>query len=134
MVSTLLLTPSLLFTTLHPSTLHSTSLPFHLSYGHLNFLRSISPHITTLHLTSLHCTFRLFLPHFYSFHFTLFIIAFLTVGMAELSGLHLWAKMPHCVRLVCSNFQGKVIKSSLTPVLVIWRQELYADSWCMCHQ
>jgi hypothetical protein len=41
--------------------------------------RSISPHITTLHPTSHFFTFRRFLPHFYSFRFTLFIIDFLTL-------------------------------------------------------
>jgi len=59
--------------------LHFTKLSFGLT--HLNFLplRSASPHITTLQLTSLQCTFRQFSPHFYSFHFTQFIIAFLSL-------------------------------------------------------
>jgi hypothetical protein len=75
------------FTTLHPTTLLSTCR--HFTSSHLNFTL---PHFTTLsfgltpfkfptvqfHLASLHCTFIWLLPHFYSFHFTPFIIAYLT--------------------------------------------------------
>ena len=97
MVDTLLLIPSLHFSTLHPNTLHSTSLHLltlhFLSFKlHPNtihcpliwlkpieiFYRSISPHITTLRLTPLHCIFRWFSPNLHSFHFIPFIIAFLT--------------------------------------------------------
>jgi len=92
-------------TTLHPHTLHSTSLhlstlhflPFKLHPNTLHYpliwlnriqipYRSISPHITKLHLTLLHCTFRWFSPLFYSFHFTPFIIAILTLFL-KLLGL-----------------------------------------------
>jgi hypothetical protein len=66
---------------LHPTTLHYTSLPSHWTWTHLNFLplRFTSLHITTLHLTSLLCNFRRFSTHFYFFHFTPFIFAFLTL-------------------------------------------------------
>jgi len=88
MVDTQLLRPSLHFTQLHFTPLHYTCR--HCTSSHLNFTHL---HITTLsfdltpcrfptapfHFTSLHCTFRLFSPHFYSFHFTPFIIAFLTL-------------------------------------------------------
>jgi len=75
-------------TSLHQSALHSLSFKLHPATLHYPFIWlnsteisycPISPHITTLHLTSLHCTFRLFSPPFYSFHFTPFIIAFLTL-------------------------------------------------------
>jgi hypothetical protein len=114
MLDTLLLGPSVQFTTLHPTTHHpitlllttlvDTSNSSHLNFTQLHFTslhfatlqfpsfklhpttlnpisisyRHISPHITTLHLTSLHCTIRRFSPHFYSFIFTPFIIAFIT--------------------------------------------------------
>jgi len=79
------------FTTLHPTTLNSTSL--HLLTLHFLSFKLHPLHFTTLlfgltpvkfptapfHLTSLHCTFRWFSPHFYSFHFTPFIIAYLTL-------------------------------------------------------
>ena len=85
---------SLHYTSLHLSTLHFLSFKLHpttLRYPliWLNPIsisyRSISPHITTLHLTSLHCTFRRFSPHFYSFHFTPFIIATLTLFLKILA-------------------------------------------------
>jgi len=95
MLDTIFLRLSLHFTTFHPTTLHYTCRHFtssHSNFTQLHFTnlssgltpfkisyRSISPLITTLHLISLHCTFRWFLPHFYSFHFTPFIIAFLTL-------------------------------------------------------
>jgi len=85
-------------TTLHQTIIHSTSLhfstlhflPFRLHPVTLHYplnclkpiqisYRSISPHITTVHLTSPHCTVAWFSPHFSSFHFTPFIIAFLTL-------------------------------------------------------
>ena len=66
---------------LRPTTLHYTSLYFTtLSFGLTPFnFPTASFHLTSLHFTSLHCTFRWFLPHVYSFCFTLFIIAFLTL-------------------------------------------------------
>ena len=84
------------FTTLHQTTLHSTSLHLStLSSSLLNFTQlhfttisfGLTPfkfptapfHHTSLHFTSLHCTFRRFSPHFYSFHFTPFVMAFLTL-------------------------------------------------------
>jgi len=82
MIDTLLLRPSLNFTTLHPTILHYPLIwlkSISISY------RSISPHITTLHLTSLRCTFRRFSPRFYSFHFTPFINAFLNLFLKILS-------------------------------------------------
>ena len=80
MTDTLFLRPSLHFTTLHYPLIWLN--PISISY------RSISLHITTLHLTSLHCTFRLFSPHFCSFHFTPFITVFLTLFL-KLIGLQL---------------------------------------------
>ena len=84
---------TMIFTPLHPTTLHYTC--WHFTSSHLNFtqlycttlsfglipfkLPTAPFHITTLHLTSLHCLFRWFSPHFYSSHFILFIIAFLTL-------------------------------------------------------
>jgi hypothetical protein len=92
------------FTSLHLSVLHFTTLvstPLHLSALHF-FPFKLHPatlssvltpfkfptapfHLTSLHFTSLHCTFRRFSPHFYSFHFTPSVIAFLTVFLTILS-------------------------------------------------
>ena len=102
MVDTLLLRPSLHFTTLHSISLYLSTFhfllfkldPSTLHYPHiwLNPIqipyRSISSHITKLHLTSLHCTFRRFSPHFYSFHFTPFLIAFLNLFLKILGLPH----------------------------------------------
>jgi len=67
---------------LTPSHLNFTQLHFTiLSFGLTSFKFPTAPvHLTSLHyyLTSINCTFRRFSPHFYSFHFTPFIIAFLT--------------------------------------------------------
>jgi hypothetical protein len=74
-IYTLFLRSSLNFTTLHPSTLHFTTL----SFGLIPLKFPTTPfHLTSLHFISLHCTSRQFWPLFCSFHFTLFIIAFLT--------------------------------------------------------
>jgi hypothetical protein len=81
------------FTTLHLTSLHFTShhytLPhittLYLTLLHFTSLHYTSPHITTLHLTSLHSTFTPFSPHFYSFHFTPSLIAFLTLFLKILS-------------------------------------------------
>jgi hypothetical protein len=118
MWDTPLLRHSLHFTTLHPNALNSTSLhlstlhflsfklhPTTLHYPliwlklHLNF---IPLHFTSHHFISLHCTFRWFSPHFSSFHFTPFIIAFLTLFLKILglqgnvpnasAGSWLWCK------------------------------------------
>jgi len=71
-------------TSLHFTSLHLTS-PYltspHLTSPHLTSPHLTSPHLTSPHLTSLHCTFRRFSPHFYSVHFTPFIIAFLSVPL-----------------------------------------------------
>ena len=94
MLDTLLLRPSLHFTELHLIPLQYTCR--HFTSSHLHFTQL---HFTTLsfslntfkfpaapfHLTSLHCTFRLFSPHFSSFHFTPFIIAFLTLFLKILT-------------------------------------------------
>ena len=72
MIYTLLLRPSLHFTS-----------------SHSNFTQR---QFTTLHHTSLHCTFRRFSPHFYSFHFTPFIISFLTLFLKILG---LQGKVPN---------------------------------------
>jgi len=58
--------------------LHFTTL----SFGLTSFkFPTAQFHLTSLHyyLTSIHFTFRRFSPHFYSFHFTPFIIAFITL-------------------------------------------------------
>jgi len=78
-IDTLLLRPSLQFTTLHYPLIWPN--PIQISY------RTISRHTTTLHPTSLRCTFRWFSPYFYSFHFTPFIIAFLTFFLKVLDSL-----------------------------------------------
>ena len=99
------------FTPLQPTTLHSTSL--HLSTLHFFLFKlhpttlhcpfnwfnpiyisycSLLPLIITVHLTSLCCNFRWFSPHFYSFHFTWFIIAFLTLFLKSLG---LQGKIPN---------------------------------------
>jgi len=85
MLDTLLLRLSLHFTCqhftsshvkLHPTSLHFTTL----SSGLTPFkFPTASFHLKSLHFTSFHCTLRQFLPHFYSFHFTPFIIAFITL-------------------------------------------------------
>jgi len=86
----------------HPVTKACTLLHYtcqHFSSSHLNFTQlhfttlsfGLTPfkfpnapfHLTSLHFTSLH--FRRFSPLFYSFHFTLFIIAFLTLFLNILS-------------------------------------------------
>jgi hypothetical protein len=91
---------------LHPLTKNFTTLHYnfqHLTSSRLNFTQL---HFTTLsfgltpfqfptaplHLTSFHCTFRLFSPHFYSFHFTPFIIAFVTLFLKTLD---LQRKLPN---------------------------------------
>jgi len=85
MIDTLLLRPSLHCTFQHCTSSHLNFTQLHfttLSFGltHLNFLplHFTSHHNTSLHFASLHCTFRRFLPHFYSFLFIL-CIAFLTL-------------------------------------------------------
>ena len=94
------------FIPLHCTFQHCTS--SHLNFTHLHFTilhcpviwlnpiwisyHSISPHLTSLNLTSLHCTFRQFLPQCYSFHFILFIIAFLTLFLKILG---LQGKVPN---------------------------------------
>jgi len=101
MVGTLLLRPSLHFTPLHYTCQHFTS--SHLNFTQLHFITlsfGLTPfkfptapfhltslHFTSLHFTSLHCALRLFSPHFYFFHFTSFIIAFLTLFL-NILGLH----------------------------------------------
>jgi len=85
MTDTLLLWPSLHFTPLFNTSLlpllnftqiHLTTL----SFGLTPFKFPTTPfHITSLNFTSHYCTLRWFLPHFYSFHFTWFINAFLTL-------------------------------------------------------
>ena len=61
------------------------TVPFHLTSLH-------SHHFTSPHFTSLLCTFRRFSPRLYSFDFTLFIIAFLTVFLKILG---LQGKVPN---------------------------------------
>jgi len=84
MLDTLLLRLS--YTSLHYTCQHFTS--SHLNFTQLHFttlsfglphLNLWPLHFTSQHYTSLHCTFRWFLPHFSSFCFTPFIIAFLTL-------------------------------------------------------
>ena len=90
MIDTLLLRPSLYFTTLHYTCRHFTS--SHLNFTQLHFTTlsfGLTPfkfptapfQLTSLDFTSLHCTFRRFSPHFYSRRFTLFIIAFLILPL-----------------------------------------------------
>ena len=90
MIDTLLLRPSLHFTPLNPTILHSayqhfgsshllvnfTQIHFTtLSYGLTPFIFPTAPfHLTSLQFTSLHCTFRQFSPH-----------ACLKAGVARLS-------------------------------------------------
>jgi hypothetical protein len=59
--------------------LHFTNLSFGLNPFNILPLHFTSHHYTSPHFTSLHCNFRWFSPNFYSFHFTPFIIAFLTL-------------------------------------------------------
>jgi len=109
MLDTLLLRPSLHFTQLHLTPLHYTCRHFtssHLNFTQLHFttlsfgltplnflpLHFTSHHYTSPHLTSFHCTFRWFLPHFYSFHFTLFITVLLTLFLKILG---LQGKVPN---------------------------------------
>jgi len=82
------------FTQLHFTTLSFGLAPSKFSSAsfHLTSLHFTSPHVTTLHLTSCHCTFRQFLPHFYSFRFIPLIIAFLTLFLKILS---LQGKVPN---------------------------------------
>ena len=67
------------FTQLHFTTLSFGLNPFKAPTApfHLTSLQFTSHHYT--HLTSLHCTFRWFSPHFYSFNFSPFVIAFLNL-------------------------------------------------------
>jgi len=85
MIDTLLLRPLLHFTQPHFTTL-SFGLP------HLNFLPLHFTSPTSIYLTSLYCTCRRFSPHFFSFHFTPFIIAFLTLFLKILG---LQGKVPN---------------------------------------
>ena len=73
--------PHLNFTKLHFTTLSFGLTPFKFPTApfHLASLHFTSLHFTSPHFTSLHYTFRWFSPHLYFFHFTPFIIAFLTL-------------------------------------------------------
>ena len=91
------------FTQQHFTTLHYPLIwlnPTEISYC------SISPHITTLHLISLHCTFTRFSAHFCSFHFTRFIIVFLTLFLKILG---LQGEVPNATVGTCSWFQFFVV-------------------------
>ena len=88
MLDTLLLGLPLHFAQLHFTCRHVTSFRLNftqlhfttISFGLTLFKFPTAPfHLTLLHFTSLHLTFRRFSPHFYSFNFTPFIIAFLTL-------------------------------------------------------
>jgi len=119
MLDTLLLRLSPHFTHLHFTPLHYTCR--HFTSSHLNFTQL---HFTTLsfgltpskfptapfHLTSLHCNFRWFLPHFYSFNFTPFIIEYVQGNMKYWT----W----HIVSFwsMCSGY-----------VFSIWRQNAWPD-------
>ena len=87
------------FTTLHYTCRHFTS--SHLNFTQLHFttlsfgLNPFKFPTPPLHLTSFHftCTFRRFSPHFYSFQFTPFIIAFLNLFLKILALHYLCDKM-----------------------------------------
>jgi len=101
MINTLLLRPSLHYTFqqctsshLNLTQLHFTTLSFGLTLFKCPtaLFRLTSQHFTSLRFTSLHYTFRQFSPHCYSFHFTPFITAFLTVFLKILG---LQGKVPN---------------------------------------
>jgi hypothetical protein len=71
------------WTSLHYNCQHFTSSLLNFTQLHFTTLSfGLTPfkfHTAPFHLTSLHCICRRFSPHFYSFHFTTFLIAFLTL-------------------------------------------------------
>jgi len=123
MLDTMLLTPSLLFTKLHPATLHSTSL--HLSTLHfLSFklhpatLHSSSLHFTQLHFTPLHYIFRRFISshlNFTQLHFTL-----LHYTCRHFTSSHLnFTQLPHFTALSfgLAPFQFHIVFNKSQPTL-----------------
>jgi hypothetical protein len=143
MLDTLLLRPSLYFTQLHFTSLHLSTLHFLLfklhpttllfGFPHLNFLllhftsrHYTSPHVTTLHLTSLHYTFRLFLPHFYSFHFTPFKIAFLILFLTILG---LQGNVPNTSAGSCFQFLMVLFIKAYLPISILCFLSLTFWTW-----
>ena len=139
MTDTLLLRPSLHFTTLVDTSLlpHVNFTPLHfntLSFGLTPFKFPTAPfHLTSLHFTSphftlLHYTFRRFSPHFYSFRFTPFIIAFLTLFLKILS---LQGKVPNASAgsWLVSVFMVLFTKEYF-PISVLWFLSLILE---LCH-
>jgi len=128
MLDTLLLRPSLHFTTLHATTIHSTS-P-HLSTLHFFPLKL---HQTTLHSTSLHVTQPQFTPlHYTCRHFTSSHLNFTQLHFPPLrpttnhsTSLHL--STLHFYRMV-SNLRREyaVHRISLTDLAIV---EFVSDVW-----
>jgi hypothetical protein len=108
---------------LHPNTLHYHLIwlkPFQISH------RSFSPHITTLHLTSLHCTFIWFWPHFFSFHFTPFIIYFLNIFLKTLV---LQRKVPNASAGSWFQFLKVLFTKEFFPISVLCFLSLIFRIW-----
>ena len=140
MVDTLLLRLSLHFTQLHFTALHLSTLRF----------LSFKLHPTTLHYpliwlnsikfptASFHCTFRWFSPHFYSFHFIPFIIAFLNLFLKNLG---LDGKVPNASAGSWFQFLMILFTKEYFPISVLCFLSLIFLTWstllkygCLCTQ
>jgi len=108
---------------LHPTTLHYPLIwvnPIQISH------HPISPHNPTLHLTSLHCALRLFSPHFYFFHFTPFIIAFITLFLKILG---LQGKVPNASAGSRLQFLMVLFTKEYFPISVLCFLSLIFRTW-----
>jgi len=83
-------------------------------------------HPTTLHSTSLHCTCRRFPPHFYSFHFTPFIIAFLILFL-KIIGLQ--GKVPNVSAGSWFQFLMVMFTKEYFPISVFCFLSLISRTW-----
>ena len=147
MLDTLLLRPSLHFTTLHfhLSTLHLFSFKLHPSTLHypliwLNSISisycSISPHITTLHLTSLHFTShhytspRITTLHLTSLHFTSHHYTSPHITTLHLTSLHFTSHhctSPHITTLHLTSLHFTLLHFTVEESRIISYQEVLSS-------
>jgi len=92
----------------------------------LSFYRSF--HLTSLNSVSLHCTFRRFSPHFYSFHFTPFIVAFPNLFIPNESCCSYFAPLS----LDVTNFKMATTKKIIYSVFDEYRDK-NSRSMCILH-
>jgi hypothetical protein len=128
------------FTILHYTSSNYSSLHYtcwHFTSSRLNFTQL---HFTTLsfgltpfkfptipfHLTSLHYTFKWSSPHFYSFHFTLFIIVFLNLF---LNILRLQGKVPNTSAGSWFHFLMLLFTKEYFPISILCFLSLIFRTW-----